>query len=303
MLAPGSVRTLSLSVVIPTLGRRDSLLRALDALAACDPGPTEVLVVDGDEGGGARAVVEPAAATTPFAVRHVQAPRGLTRQRNVGLREVSGDVVLFLDDDAAPAPDALGRLLAPYADPGVVGVTGRVVEPASNAVGGKTSRVRRLLPGGPEGTFTGFGYPRRLLAEEIDHDVEFMSGCFMSARIEAARTTGFDERLPGYALAEDEDFSYRLSRLGTLRYLGQAVVRHDNGGFGGRDRRAFGRQVVRHRRYLFEKNFPQTWTSRALFRLLLLTLLVHRLLNRDLPGARGLLEETLRPRPLDPAPA
>ena len=39
----------------------------------------------------------------------------------------TGDVVAFLDDDAAAAPDWLSRLLAPYADPRVLGVGGRVL--------------------------------------------------------------------------------------------------------------------------------------------------------------------------------
>ena len=45
-----------------------------------------------------------------------------------------------------------------------------------------------------------------------------MPGCFMSARREAA-SVRFDEKLGAYALAEDEDFSYRLSRRGRLVYL------------------------------------------------------------------------------------
>ncbi len=278
------------SVVIATLGRAEPLQRALAALAVCSPAPDEVVVVDGDPQAGAATVVA-AAPETPYPVRHVRAPRGLTRQRNVGLREADGDVVLFLDDDARPEPDLLDLLRQAYADEAVVGATGRVFEPASNAVGGKSSPVRALLPGGGrEGGFTRFGYPRRLRDETLDRDVEFMAGCFMSARLGLAREVGFDERLTGYGLAEDEDFSCRLARRGRVRYLGGAVVHHDNRGFGGRDRRAFGRQVVANRSYLFRKNFAQTPVARAQFWLLLLVLGGHRLLNRDAAGARGLLE-------------
>src|SRR5206468_4076447 len=127
--------------------------------------------------------------------------------------------------------------------PSVVGATGIVVEPDDRPFGGKTSRVRSFLPGGGvEGTFTRYGYPRRLVHVDEPRDVEFMQGCFMAARLPDARTVGFDERLPGYGLAEDEDFSYRLSRRGRIRYEPSIVVRHDNTGFATRDRRAFGRQ-------------------------------------------------------------
>jgi GT2 family glycosyltransferase len=100
----------------------------------------------------------------------------------------------------------------------------------------------------------------------------------------------FDERLTGYALAEDEDFSYRLSKLGRVRYAPEIVVEHRKLGFGSQDPRRFGRLVVINRAYLFRKNFPQTLGARAQFVVLVGALLVHRLLNRDGRGAQGILE-------------
>jgi GT2 family glycosyltransferase len=291
----------SLAVVICTLGRPEPLERALNSLAASATRPDEVLVVDGDQQRGAESSVTRRRGG-PLTIRYVPSPRGLTRQRNIGLDAVRGDIVLFLDDDARVRPDTLGRLLEAYRDPAVVGVTGRVVEPASNQVGGKNSRVRLLLRGrSRDGTFTAAGYPRRLVDETVTMDIEFMQGCFMSARSPVAQEVRFDERLTGYGLAEDEDFSYRLSRRGRVRYLGDAVVDHDNAGFRSGDRRTFGHQVVRNRSYLFEKNFPQTRRARVQFSLLLGLLVVHRLLNLDLAGARGLVEAAVRrPRPARP---
>src|ERR1043165_5201047 len=124
-----------------------------------------------------------------------------------------------------------------------------------------------------------------------------MPGCFMSARRETAARGRFDEQLTGYALAEDEDFSIRLAHIGRIRYLPTAVVYHRNTGFSSRDSRSFNRDVMRNRRYLFRKNFPQTPLARAGFVSLALALLVHRAVNRDLRGLPGLREAAVAPLP------
>ena len=283
----------SFSVVIPTLGRSDALSETLDSVLACDPLPMEVLVVNGaEDGSAARLVADFDAAAIP--IKHISAPRGLTIQRNHGVAAASGDVVVFFDDDVSVGRDVFAHLGRAFSDSDVIGATGRVVESDAGRLVGKEAGVKRyLFGGGREGGFTRFGYPRRIIAFDSEQDVDFMQGCFMSARRAAAAATRFDESLTGYALAEDEDFSYRLSRRGRIRFLPRAVVHHKNLGFGTRDRRAFGRQVVVNRTYLFRKNFRRTVPARAQFALFISLLLVHRALNREWAELRGLLEGAL----------
>jgi glycosyltransferase involved in cell wall biosynthesis len=52
--------------------------------------------------------------------------QGLSGARNTGLERATGDVVVFLDDDAVPDRDWLEQLVAPFADPQVVAVGGRI---------------------------------------------------------------------------------------------------------------------------------------------------------------------------------
>lgn len=280
----------SVTLVVPTLRRPRRLAQTLDAVSRLSPGPNEVLVVDGDPQQSAAAVAQEADALSAWPTIHVPCPTGLTRQRNRGLDRASGSVVTFLDDDATPEPSALRELLLPYADSSVVGTSGRVVEPTSHTFVGQRSRLRLLFGSGPEGTMTAAGYPRRIVHVDREHDLEFMSGCFMSARTEVARRVRFDEALPGYGLAEDEDFGWRMSRQGRLRYVPSAVVHHDNGGFLSRKDRAFGRTVVVHRAYLFRKNFPQTRSARVQFWLCMALLIGHRALNGELAGVLGALD-------------
>jgi GT2 family glycosyltransferase len=282
------------SVVIPTLRRPDVLRRTLEGLVACEPPPDELILVDADPDSGARIVADEIESLPRRPdVRYIRAAPSLTAQRNRGIEAASGDVVVFLDDDVAVPANTLAMLADAYKDGDILGATGRVVEPEDKRIEAPRSALRRWLPGGgTEGQFTRYGYPRYLHTLDQPRDVEYMLGCFMSARREAADEVKFDERMDAYALFEDEDFSYRLSRLGRIRYLPDLVVHHHKLGFTSRDARAFGRVVVVNRTYLFRKNFPRTALARGQFGLLVLMLIGHRIVNRDWGGLTGVLEGT-----------
>ena len=280
------------SVVIATKDRPRDLERALDSLSRCDPPPAEIIVADGDEAGSAKPVSDAHAGRESSPPLHyLSSPPGLTRQRNRAVADASGDVVVFLDDDVEVDARLFAELARAYRDSAVVGATGRVHEEDPRRFGNNRSLARRLVFGsGREGTMTRFGYPRRLQDLYAERDVEFMQGCLMSARREAVERVGFDERLTGYGLCEDEDFSYRLSRTGRVRYVPGAVVRHRNTGFTSSATRRFNRDVVVNRTYLFRKNFRQTKSARIGFAGLILVLLVHRVVNREWDGVRGLVD-------------
>ena len=279
------------SVVIPTMRREQILEATLESLRHCNPAPDEVIVIDADPEGSSHPVVKAFDDRVSPVVHYRRSVPSLTRQRNVGIDDSSGDVIVFLDDDVTIGTDMFARLEEVYRDASIIGATGRVIEPQPKRLGAPASRSRRLLlGGGGEGTFTRYGYPRYLRDVEHSRDVEFMQGCFMSARRGAAVEVRFDEHLGGYALAEDEDFSYRLSRLGRIRYVPDIVVEHRKLGFGSQDSRPFDRRVIVNRAYLFRKNFPQTPLARLQFFLFVLGLIGHRLVNREWRGVRGLLD-------------
>lgn len=288
------------SVVIPTMARAAVLSETVKSLLSCDPPPDELIIVDAD--GSARAVAE-AVGSGPTRVVYLRSEPSATAQRNLGIDTSQGDAVVFLDDDVVVPADLFRALAVAYEDPHVVGVTGRVVEEADQRIGNPRSWVRRLIFRGKQGRFTRYGFPRYVQGAAAPGDVEYMLGCFMSARRDDASAVRFDEALGGYALAEDEDFSYRLSRRGRIRYLADVVVFHHKFGFASvKNTREFSRLVVRNRAYVFRKNFPQTLIARLGFAWLLVVLFVHRLLNRQWSAARGVLDGALElgrgsPRP------
>lgn len=116
---------LDVSVVICcyTLERYDDLLAAVDSTLAQQPRAGELLVVVDhnpellDRLRGDRPDVQ--------AVPNTRT-RGLSGARNSALGLVAGDVVAFLDDDAAAESGWLARLVAPFGDPRVAGTGGRL---------------------------------------------------------------------------------------------------------------------------------------------------------------------------------
>jgi GT2 family glycosyltransferase len=281
------------SHIVVTKDRPDAVRSVLKSSLAVLPSGSEIIVVDGDPGRSAHGVSEElAAAHSDASLRYVPSEPGMTLQRNVGIDLACGDIVLFTDDDCLLMPNLFDALMEAYRDPGVVGVTGQIIESRLSRLGSNThSRLRRILVGGGrEGTMTSFGFRRPIVRVHEPHDVEYMPGPLMSARRALAAEVRFDERLAAYGLGEDDDFSYRLSRQGRIRYEPSAAVHHNELGWRGMDRRERDRRQVINRAYLFHKNFPSTPCARAGFAALLSMMFVHRALNREWAGLRGLAE-------------
>ena len=284
--------TARFSVVIVTMARPEPLRRALQSVARELPDDGEVIVVDGDPKRSAEPPVRELQERFPgLDVRYIASRPGVTLQRNVGIDAARRDVVVFVDDDCRLERGVFEVLACAYGDRAIVGVTGRVERRARARLGPEShSRLRWLLVGaGRQGTMNSYGLRRPIVDVDKARDVEYMCGAFMSARRDVAASVRFDETLSGYGLGEDDDFSYRLSRVGRVRYEPAAAIFHDELGFAGRDRQRVDRIRVVNRAYLFRKNFPQTRRAKTRFAVLMAMLCVHRVLNREWSGLRGLL--------------
>ena len=111
-------------------------------------------------------------------LRCVASEPGITVQRNVGIDAASGDVVVFIDDDCTFEAGLFEVLTDCYADPTVVGATGRIDQSSRPRLGSNpSSRLRwLLLGGGREGSVSSSGFRRPIVDLERQRDVEFMFG-------------------------------------------------------------------------------------------------------------------------------
>ncbi len=108
------------SIVIAYPAETDYLRQALAGIAAQTYPHYEVILLPDEPGGH------------PWPANIREIPTGRLRpaeKRNIGIREARGNIVAFLDDDAAPAPDWLDRALVYFTIPGVVAVGGPGVTP------------------------------------------------------------------------------------------------------------------------------------------------------------------------------
>jgi glycosyltransferase involved in cell wall biosynthesis len=101
----------TLSVILPTYNRKESLLGTLQALAqqTYPSDHFEVIVVDDGSTDGTDAI---AVEDFPFAVRYVrQSNQGDAAARNLGARHSQAELLVFLDDDMLLDPNYLGALV------------------------------------------------------------------------------------------------------------------------------------------------------------------------------------------------
>lgn len=109
--------TLQTSVIIVSRHRPAALLRAITALRQQDHPKFELIVV-----------ADPAAlARVAQDIKKIIFDEAnISVARNLGLAAAAGDIVAFIDDDAAAEPTWLTRLTAPFANPDVMASTGFV---------------------------------------------------------------------------------------------------------------------------------------------------------------------------------
>jgi len=199
---------LTASVVIPAYNAASVLPGALAALAAqtLPAADFEVIVVDD---GSTDATAEKARILGARVLR--QENRGPAAARNAGAKAARGEILLFTDADCEPAPDWLARMLAPFADPAVMGAQGAYL-----------TRQRSLAA-----RFSQLEFEDRYRLQEKNERISMLATYAAAYRLDAfLENEGFDERFTA-ANNEDAELSYRLHGKGLkLVFVPGAKVFH-----------------------------------------------------------------------------
>lgn len=112
------------SIVVCTYNRAESLRATLINIIQQEYEDLEIIVVDNNSQDHTREVVASLSSSVYPIKYYVESRQGLSYARNLGVDEASGEIVLFLDDDAIPLKkDWVERIASVYHD-SEVGVAG-----------------------------------------------------------------------------------------------------------------------------------------------------------------------------------
>lgn len=178
--------------------------------------PTEIVIVDASDGR-----LDHIRTRYEADIRWLQfkQPPGvrvsIPHQRNAGVREAHGDIIVFTDAGCRPESGWLARLVAPLRQQENVTAGLTQAAPGSSDLYDRSARQALTSP---------------YLSESATINLGFRRSAFEAVG-------GFDER---FAYGSDVDFTWRLTDAGyRIRSVPYAVVRHDWGGWRRQLRRSY----------------------------------------------------------------
>jgi GT2 family glycosyltransferase len=289
----------AVSVVVPSDLSRWDLTRICLAELSLQLGPDdEVLIVTPPT--TSMAVDIPQTSLVPAA------RAGSASQRNAGLEAARNDIVVFVDDDIELLPGSLEALRRAFDDDWVDGASGRLQGVASRRPRGPSWLHRLALAQPGPGRVSRSGINQSVAGLGAGATVEWMPGGLAAYRVSRLDGLRFDERLeadplPGYALGEDLDLSFRLYRRGRrFVYRADALAKHHGGEDWKSGSRDYWEKKALVRRYLASK--PEMGISKGAMAWSLLAEAIAQLpsLRTDHGSAafRGLMRGSLGPNPL-----
>lgn len=231
---------MQISVLIPTYGRREDLLRTLDAYERQRPRQLAfelVVIDDGSADGTAQALA--ARRSRRYRLRFArQQNAGPARARNRALEMASGEIVLYTGDDIEPSPDLLAQHLEGHELAGdervaILGLTRWPDRwPARRPEHGAVTATMRHVdgPGAQQ-----FSYHFFEDGAEYDFRHLYTSNISLRRSLLEREPAGFATVFPAAAF-EDAEFAHRLAFHGLrILYRAAAVAEHHHpysaGGF------------------------------------------------------------------------
>lgn len=271
------------SLIICTFKRTKPLVDLLNSVKQQTVYPDEILIVDGSPDEVTKELLKKNKFNNlKYFLVDIE-NRGLTRQRNFGIKLVDkgSDIVCFLDDDTVLKKEYFETLLSTYKfHPEALAVGGYIVEetewtnkePKRNKsmflydgwsrkepLRFRARKWFRLLPDTDPGWLPTFGHGRSIAflppSGKI-YEVEQLMGGVSSYRRSVFEKLQFSLYFQGYGLYEDADFSIRLAKLGKIYVNTGAQLFHYHQESGRPNKFKYGKMVIRNGWYVWRIKCP-----------------------------------------------
>jgi cellulose synthase/poly-beta-1,6-N-acetylglucosamine synthase-like glycosyltransferase/peptidoglycan/xylan/chitin deacetylase (PgdA/CDA1 family) len=197
------------SVVVPAYNEAANIAATVRSLVANDYPQIEVIVVDD---GSTDATARIVAGLRLPNVRLLRQPNaGKPAALNRGLNHARFDLVVLVDGDTVFEPDAIGRLIQPFTDHGVGGVSGNTKVANRRRLLGKWQHLEYVM---------GFNLDRRLF--DVAQCMPTVPGAIGAFRRQALDDVG---GVSSATLAEDTDLTMAVIRAGwRVVYVEDAIA-------------------------------------------------------------------------------
>jgi GT2 family glycosyltransferase len=281
----GNNSSVYFSLIVCTYQRSKSLVRLLDSVSLQCLYPNEILIIDASKDDITENSVNSKNYRNLSYYKVAEESKGLTRQRNFGIKKLSpeSEIICFLDDDIVLDTSYFKKIIETYLIyPKAVAVGGLIVNESNwkrldgrGLVGydeyskdgyvrklGRRNLIRKyfnLLSNKPPGFMPSFSHGLSisfLPPSDKIYPVEFFMGGVSSYKKELFSKLKFSEYFEGYGLYEDLDFCLRASKLGDLFVNTGAHVDHLHDEAGRPDYFKYGKMVVRNGYYVWKQKYP-----------------------------------------------
>jgi len=209
------------SIVIPTKNRHEKLEKLLFSILKQTMRVNEIIIVDDSDNLKTKKLVERLQSyfsEAGITIRHFMSSKddvkSISRARNFGAKMAKGDIVIFLDDDVIINEDYIEKILEVFdMFPNALGVQGTIVNfkysHLENAIKkvfyywhAEVGKCRML----PSGKTTCVCFPDKIIS------CEWLFGLNVAYRKKIFDEFSFNEKLIGYSLGEDKEFSYKIHK-------------------------------------------------------------------------------------------
>jgi len=242
------------SVVIPTFNRPNLALTAAKTIRKFHP-DVQITIVDQQRGAN---IDENEVKKLHIKLVNLQV-ENTSVAKNRGIKESTGDIIFFFDDDIEITKDTIPAQLQEYKNPDVVATCGRVFndhEEVPKNTDVETGKMNRL----------GTKFVQQFWSTR-KQEIDFPYGCNMSYRSSVLKKVqGFDERFP--KIFEEIDLGKRVRAHGSISFVPEALAYHHKAKSGGT------RTDMKNKMRMIYKNYGLYMAKHVPFPISLITLLL-----------------------------